>query len=275
MLYVPRGHGCARQVSSEGTTQPVAAFGTVVTPSTGGYGSDASVLVLDEDAHELEVRVSNTAADSASREIAVEVRVDRSGGTSYSTLVPGLICGGAGGYTVNPRRYMLPLFVPAGSRLAARAYGSVTTACRVVLLARSRPQRAEVWRAGHVVEAIGLSGTAGQAITPGTTTKGSRVLLGTTTRALWHWQIAVQIAAADTNWTNNLLHYDLEYSLDGGTTFHRLLTDELVATNSGEMLFAWPSITHVHVPAGAQIYARAQMSGGTADAQTAVAYGVG
>lgn len=275
-MYVPRNRGFAKQVSSEGTTRIASTFGTSVTPSTSGMGSDAAIgSALTEDVHEVEIRISATGADSASREIAVELRGDRAGGTSYVTLIPGMLSGGSFQYDLNPRIFTFPLFIPSGTTLAARAYGSVTTACRVLVLTRSRPQRPDVSRSGHVVEAVGLSGRVGTAITLGTTNKGSRTLLGTTTRDLWHWQLALQLGSGDAAWVNTGIHLDLEYSVDGGTNFVPIITDSIWTTTSGEQLFGWQSFGELWVPAGAGIYARGQSRNDTADIYAVAAYGVG
>lgn len=279
MLYVPRGRGAARQVSSEGTNRIASAFGTSVTPSTTSMSAATDVAVgsaLTEDAHEVEVRISGTGADAASREVAVELRADRAGGTSWSTIVPAMLAGGAFGYDANPRQFIFPLFVPAGTTLAARAYGSVATACRVLVLTRGRPQRSEVSRAGSAVEAIGLSGRVGATLTMGTTTKGSWTLYGTTTRALWHWQQSLQLGSSDASWLNNGMHLDLGFSLDSGTTIQPLISDQVWNTTSGEQLIYLPSFAERWVPAGAQIYGRGQARSDSApDAYSVVAYGTG
>lgn len=280
MLFVPRGAGHARQVPSEGTTRLSATYGIALTPSTSSFSAATWVAffsnaVLDDDAHEIEIRISNTGADATSREIAVEIGIDRAGGTTYVPIVPGLMAGGAFGYNVSDRTYVLPLFIPKGATIAARAYSSAATGCRVAIFLRGRPQQQVIQRAGTIVEAVGLSGFAGATIVPGTTNKGTRVLLGTTTRSLWHWSECIQIDDADTSWTNNAFHVDLEYSLDSGTTFLPIIYDAVWRSTSGELLYGVPSRSHCFVPAGAGVYARMQMSAAGGDTYTIVAYGTG
>lgn len=274
MLFLPSS-GLRRQVSSEGTNRIASTFGTAVTPSTGGMGSWASVLgALAEDAYEIAIRVSATGTFGASREIAVEIGADPAGGSSYATIIPALLSGGAHGYDTNPREYTFPLFVPAGTSLAARAYGSVTTACRVLIFVRSRREVPETHWFGTRVEAIGLSGRVGTAIVPGTTTKGTRAHLGATTRACAHWQCGLQVDSTDASWVNAGIHVDLEYSLDAGATFGTLITDALFCTTTGTQMFVLPAHGMRSLPAGADIYARAQSRNDTLDGYTIAAYGL-
>ena len=275
MLDVPRGAGFGLYISTDGTNRPTTTTGVAVTPSTTSMAS-ATVApmgsALPEDAHAIEVRISNTGADSASREIATEIMVSYDGGSSWLTLIPGLLCGGTMSYAAGARIYDFPIFIAAGALLGARAYGSVTTALRVMAITAHRPLHQELRRAGHIVEAVGLSGRVGTTIVPGDTSEGARTLIGTTTVPLWHWQMGLQLVAGDTSWVNAVMHFDVEYG--DGTNFHQILLDVPWVTNSGEALFSWPRTNELHLPAGSAVYARGQTSG-TLDSYTAVVYGVG
>lgn len=277
MLHVPVGaNSFGLTTPSWGTTRPAAANGTSVTPGTSDYGSYASLHVLTADAYGILINVNSNSGSNASRNTLTNIGVDLAGGTSYTTLIPSLISGGPGTYATpgNGTWYYFPIFIPSGARVGAAGYGSVATAYRVGAMFMQRPSNPSMIRKGSFVEAIGISGTTGTAITAGTTNDGAWTLLGTTTNRCWWWQVGLQVSTADTAWTATVYHLDL--AVGDGTTFDTIIQDLSLAMTTAEVLANPPLSAGVEwdVPAGSSIYVRAQCSGATDPIQMA-AYGLG
>lgn len=276
MLHVPAGtntFGAAQ--ASWGTARPASAQGTAVTPVVGAKGSWASLITAtNADSYGLLVYIGSNSASNAARNTAVDIGVDESGGTTYEVKVADLLGGGAAAYTLGGLWYYFPVFVPAGSRIAARAQSTVTTATRVAVVAQQKPFSPSQIRKGSLVETIGVTGVAGTTIVPGTTSEGAWTLVGTTTARLWWWQVAMQVATADTAWAANAIHVDL--AVGDGTNFDTIINDLAVLTSTAEAMNNPPLTAGVEwsVPPGSSIYVRAQNSG-TLDQYQCAVYGVG
>lgn len=278
MLHVPVGANTfGLSTPSWGTTRPAAANGTSVTPSTTGYGTYASVITaLASDCFGLLININSNSGSAASRETVVKIGVDMSGGTSYVDLITDLLAGGAATYSTSGGGlwFFFPLNLPAGSRLAAAAYSTVTTALRVGIVPMMRPPNPALIRKASYVETIGASGRVGTSVTAGTTTEGAWKLLGATSRRCWWWQLAIQVPASDTSWNAAVLHADL--AVGNGTNYDIIIQDAAISTATTEAMTNPPLTAGVEwdVPAGSNIYMRLQSSG-TLDTYTGCAYGAG
>jgi hypothetical protein len=84
------------------------------------------------DAYLVHVIVSEYGASATTSRLAVDLLI---GASTEEVLVPNMLCGFAGSLTADQAsamNYVFPLYIPAGSRLAARAAGDrVSTNCRV------------------------------------------------------------------------------------------------------------------------------------------------
>jgi hypothetical protein len=222
------------------------------------------------------VNINSNAGSTASRNTLVKIGVDTSGGTSYVDVIPDLICGGAAPYNVSGGGvwYYFPIFIPAGSRVGAVARGSVTTAIRVGMMAMERPANPSMIRKGSFVESIGISGNTGTSVTSGTTSEGAWTLLGATTLRTWWWQVGMQIATTDTSWSTNSIHVDL--AVGDASNKDIIIMDANFTTTTNEQLVNPPLTAGVEwdVPAGTNVYVRAQCSG-TADPYEIGAYALG
>jgi len=276
MLHVPVGTNTfGLTQASWGTTRPAAANGTVVTPVVGSKGSWAQLIAsVTSDAYGILISINSNAASAANRNAAVDIGIDESGGTSYEVAIPDLLGGAVSAYTTVGGWYFFPYFIPAGSRVAARAQSTVTTAFRVGCQLFERPSNPAQIRKGALVEAIGVSGVTGTSVTGGTTSEGAWTSLGTTTNRLWWWQFGCQIAVADTNWNAAALHVDV--AVGDGTNFDVIIADALITATTAEALSNPPLSAGVEwsVPPGSTMYARIQSSG-TLDPFQITAYGLG
>jgi hypothetical protein len=265
---------------SWGTTRPASANGTQIVPvtGTGNFGNWAALgSALTADAYGIFININSNTQSNNSRNTVVNIGIDEAGGTNYAVRIPQLIAGGASAYTIGGGTwYYFPLFIPAGSTVAAQARGTVTTALRVGALFYQQPLNPSMIRKGSFVEAVGIASNnnAGTSVAAGTTNEGSWTLLGTTTNRCWWWQYGLQVSTADTAWQGVGLHVDI--SVGNGTTFDIIIQDALIITNGAEYINNLPITAGVEydVPAGSNIYARIQTSG-TADPHIVTVHGLG
>jgi hypothetical protein len=280
MLHVPVGANTyGLTLPSWGTTRPAAANGTAVTPGTGSEGSWAQLgSDLADDAFGILININSNSASSASRNTVVDIGIDEAGGTSYTERISNLLCGGAPAYSAGGSGawYYFPLFIPAGSAVAARGQGTVATAFRVGAMFMQRPANPSMIRKGSFVETLGISGTAGTSITVGTTSDGSWTSVGTLTNRCWWWQVGYQVSSADTSWAGNAIHLDVGVGDGSGGGTVTVIQDLVVATLTSEQMSNPPLTAGVEfdVPAGTGVYVRAQASG-TGDACTMAVYALG
>lgn len=281
MLYIPNYAGalCAN-TSSWGTARVSNSMGTSVTPGTGGYGSYVAVgSALTSAAYGVRVMVHGNYTNGSIRETLVNIGYDPSGGTSYSLLIPDLQCGCAGSMVggLSPLEYVFPLYIPSGATLAAAAYSSVATAFYVGLQVMQAPISQETIKCGTFVASLGVSGTAGTAVTAGTSSEGAWTSIGTTSAPLWYWQVGFGGAAGGTITTGQTLALDL--AVGNGSDYQIIMQENYRGTDVTERMGMWGSQSlqgYYHpVPSGATIYARAQGSGTTDAGLTMIVYGVG
>jgi hypothetical protein len=268
MLWRPPLIYSQSQLSTD--VRPADATGATVTPAVGSKGSYVSLMTMTRGCYGLHIVVHTNNTSTASRETVIDIGADTSGGTSYTVVIPDLLCGNAtfylsGGTGIN---YYFPIFLPAGTQIAVRAQGSVTTTFRVIAYSNAQPNNCIT-----KVTAIGL-GTlpAGTAVTPGTTSEGTWTSLGTTSTVLRYWQLGVAIAASDTSHQSALLHCDLAW---GDATNKRLIFQNIRYRTTSTEDHAKIANQHegwCHAPSGTTIYARAQTSG-VVDTTQMTAYG--
>jgi len=279
MLHVPTGANtyCLTQ-PSWGTTRPNTANGTAVTPGTGAYGTYAQMVSsVTDDAYGIFINANTNFASNASRNTVVEIGIDPSGSTSYTSVVSGLVASGASEYTRNGSGvwYYFPLFIKAGSSIAARAYGSVATAIRVGCVLFSRPSNPAAIRKGSFIETLGVSAYTGTSITPGGASEGAWTSIGTTTLRTWWVQFGLQIATTDTAWTLAAHHVDV--AVGNGSSYDVIISDANFCVDSGEYVGNPPLTAGVEwdIPAGSTMYMRVQSSGTPDSAYEAAVYCLG
>jgi hypothetical protein len=281
MLHVPIGSNTfCLNTASWGTTRPAAAFGTAVTPAAGSYGSWANLIsAISADAFGILININSNYTSGAGRNTVVNIGIDYAGGTSYSVFIPDLICGSADSYVAGGRSgngvwYFFPIFIPAGASIGVQSNSTVATAHRVAAMLYQNPANPSCIRKGSFVEAIGISGNQGTAITPGSTSEGSWTSIGTTSKRLWWWQIGVQVPSTDTSHNAGALHYDL--AVGDATNKAIIILDLCVQVSASECISNRPLTAGVEweVEAGSSIYVRAQTSG-TAETHQVGVYGLG
>jgi hypothetical protein len=274
MLHVPGGAFDFAKVQTNLPGQPLSTGGTVITPVVGSKGSWAEVFAsLDSDTYCLIVQVHNSRTSAANRSYAIDVGIGAAG--SEQVIAPDLI-GSNAGVTNNTGGiwYVFPIFIPAGTRVAVRAQGSVVTTCRVIVRAFQMPRDQSMVKVAGYVEKLGITGIVATALTSGTTSEGAWTSVGTTTRDLWWWQLAVQIPVADVAHNQAFYHFDL--AVGDGTNFSIIAQDIPFTTTTGEEAGKPPFVFGCErfVPAGSTIYVRAQCDA-TPNGLAVAVYGAG
>lgn len=273
MLLVPAGGNSFAAIQSSTPGRPSATQGPSVTPAIGSKGAwVTAIAALDHDTFGLLICVNNNSVSAASRNSVVDIGIGGAG--SEVVLIPNLIAGNASGYTTGGLWYFFPVAIPAGTRIAVRAQGTVATAFNVMIQALQRPLNPAMIRRAAFVEALGMTVPTGTTVAMGAASEGAWTLLGATTRECWHWQLGAQISSADTTHNAAAVHIDLAEG--DGTNFDILMDSVLLATSTTEFAVMPPAILACErrVPAGRNIYARAQSST-TADTLFVAAYGAG
>lgn len=274
MLHVPSGGLNFGALQSNNSGRPAAAQGTSVTPAVGSKGAWAQVIAaLSADCFGLLICINSNSASAASRNSVVDIGIGGAG--SEIVLIPNLIGGNAVAYNGvgGGLWHYFPVAIPAGTRVAVRAQGSVVTAFSVFVQAMQEPGAADQ-KVASFVEAIGMTLPQGTAVTAGTTAEGAWTLLGTTTKACWWWQIGAQVSSADI--THNTCTYHLDLAEGDGANYRVLMDSVVFSTSQTETAALSAALlgSEGPVPAGRNIYARAQGSG-TVDPLFITAYGAG
>lgn len=265
---------------------PSLTLGTSVTPGAtnaeGSYTQIATGANISRDCYWVEFLIVAGSTSTAQKDHLLDIGVDNAGGTSYTTVISNIVCGasapnnaGSGGL-----RFVFPLFIKSGSSVAVRIQGNNGTAGTVRVAAKffGDPSNPEAVPIGCFAETIGtITNSGGVSFTPGNAADGSWVSLGTTTSALWWWQLCVQLSSAAM--TGNLITYvDLAF---GDATNKVIIQREMFVQTSLESVgpcvvsnLAFPA-GYRPVPGGSTIYVRGRCSAAPDSGWNAVAVGIG
>lgn len=182
-LMMPTRAGFLDTVPSTSTTSSA---GTTITASSTAHTKGGwTQLIASTGARSLGILVAldNTAVANSNTSMLLDIGIGASG--SETVLIPDL----AAGYVLNENisntfaAYYFPLFIPAGSRLAARSQAQIasdTVACRIHLF--QRPTGFGGW-VGTRVTAYGVdsANSRGTVVSAGNNTYGTAVSLSAST----------------------------------------------------------------------------------------------
>lgn len=255
-------------------------FGTSIVPgisnAEGNWTQVASAANIATDVFGLELAVNGGSGAGVARNMLLDVGIDPTGGSSYASIISDLVCG-CSGLTTAGRHFYFPIRIPAGASVAVRVQNSHSIAGTVRVIAKfyGLPQRPELVRVGSFSETIGtITNSNGVAFTPGVSGAwGSWTLLGTTGKALWWWQVGMQID--DATMSAQTVMVDLAY----GDASNKVPIIEYFMHS----MTVSETINHVcalnaykRVPAGSNIYIRGSIDISPADSNyNAVAVGIG
>jgi hypothetical protein len=259
-----------------GGANPGTALGTSVTPGASDAEGSATIIAtgsnIAQDIYGFMIRVSDGATATQSKSHLLDIGVDNAGGTSYTWIISNLVCGDSGSITATGagHAFFFPMFIKAGSQVAA---GTVLIGAKFYGYNSAQ----ETMPVGMFSETIGtITGSSGVTVTPGNAADGSWTSLGTTTNALWWWQMGYQIdnAAITAEYTFMELAYgDATNKIPIMKEMHGGTTGETVGTIFKSNLSFFEC--YCPVPAGTNIYARMRCNNAPDTAYNMVAVGVG
>src|SRR3990167_11411361 len=191
MLMPPQTLGFNYVTGNVLTVRPgVVSFGTSITPAQNAYGSYTEILSdtdVTKDCYGILINVNSIFVATKAKDSLTTIGIDTAGGTSYVDFIPNLLTSCAGDYGAKGGIwYYFPVFIPAGSALAAK--GSVNNATvgtqRVAVWLYGAPTHPESVIYGQGVESVGITAasSSGTAVTSGTVSEGSWTSLGSTTK---------------------------------------------------------------------------------------------
>lgn len=252
--------------------------GTSVTPgATNAEGTATAIATganIANDVHRVVLWITGGATASGAKEHLLDIGFDPAGGASYTYIMSNLVCGASAAAVAGGRWYEFPLYIPAGSQVAARIQGSNGTAgtVRVAAWFYGRPSRPEMVRSGRYTETIGtITNSSGVTFTPGNAADGTFASLGTTTKELWAFQIGASINNA--TMSAHATNVDLAYG--DGTNFEMIIEDYNMQMTTSEAITSQLVTGYKAVPAGSTIYIRGNNSAAPVSGYNAVAVGVG
>ena len=200
---------------------------------------------------------------------------------SESVIIPDLLAGFAqdSGIEPGPRSFTFPLYIPAGSRLAARAQSTRSSAwtVRVVVDLYGAPTSPDRPWVGQEVIAYGVNAatSGGVDVTAGNSgAEGTTTVIGTTTQDHKMLAVGVQGGVGLTNMGSSTYHWSLGI---GATSTSWLIENGLVMRTDnlegcGPIGFPWPNI-YTGIPSGSELVMRGTCQG-TADPLALALYGV-
>lgn len=281
-MLLPQGFSSYAFAYDNWGTNPGSAPGTSITPGAsnaeGTYTSIATGSNLSQDIYWLLLTVHGGGTSTAQKDHLLDVGIDPAGGTSYTTVISNIVCGGTYGIQGIPQSFAFPLFIKSGSQVAVRIQGSNATAGTVIVSARflGQPSNPENVPCGQFTETIGtITNSQGQSFTPGNAADGTWQSLGTTAKAMWWWQLGWQVSNAGTAVERTYI----ELAHGDGSNKHTILKTMSSSTNAEQNgAFFNGNLSagcYRYVPAGATLYVRGRCENAPDSGYNAVAIGVG
>lgn len=281
MLHTPQN--TFKGIITNMTGRPSSTWGTQLTPGNNTYPAYTEVLSDTAfDCYGIEITIHSNLYTGEARDLIVKIGIDHAGGTTYTdNEILHLLATNCSTPPFGAKRYYFPLYIPAGSAIAASASVNHATVRTVYVGVRlfGRPTRPELVRAGRYVDTFGAveASSRGAAITSGTTSEGSwtEVTSGNTTRPYWFWQVG---------WgANDLSLGGVFYAMDvafGSAGAEEIVLSDILHLSSGtaeQAVFPLPNLFACvgEVGIGKRIYVRMQCSG-TADSNlSTIVYAMG
>lgn len=255
--------------------------GTSVIPGASNAEGDwteiASESNITKDIYYIVLVVQTGFTNGAQKDHLLDIGIDPAGGTSYTPIISNIACGASPDPTRGSRSFQFYYWIPANTAVAVRVQGNNATAgtVRVTAYFYGAPSRPEFVRVGQYSETIGaITNSSGVSFTPGNSgAEGSWASLGTTTRALWQWQLCLQLSAAA--FGNQALVFD--FATGDGSNKHIIQENLYVRLDSSEIFIPATTtpLNFFEIPAGGELFVRGSSSGTADSGWNAVAVGIG
>jgi|CXWL01.1.fsa_nt_gi hypothetical protein len=142
-------------------------------------GSWTTILdPLPHDVFALNIGFYNGDVSATNRGSLCDIGIDLSGGTTFSVLIPDLLCGSAApGSLGGGQKYSFPLFIPSGATVGARAQTAAAASgtLNVAISGYGGIKDNHFFKVGRKVEALGIvsASSRGTTIVSGATSFGS------------------------------------------------------------------------------------------------------
>jgi hypothetical protein len=273
-LFLPFHRGVQRS-QSWAEARLASTIGTLVTAAGSSHALGTKVELFSattHDAHWIHIMFGDTFGSNTRTDQLVNIYIGANG--SEQVLIPNLLAGWAGHITTAPgyRGYWFPLFIPAGSRIAAANQALIASDTVRVLVELFGGGEPLGWT-GRGVECVGAdtANSIGVSVTAGGASEGSFTDIGTTAKE-WRYILPMaQGTLADTATGTTAMAMDIGV---GGAVYKDLkefwnlrTTNETSAPADGGMgRFAV-------IPAGTALQLRGQ-DAFTAEAMDCCIYGV-
>lgn len=251
--------------------------GDALTPVVGSEGAWVSLATganVANDVYGVLININDGNTTGTIRDILIDIGVDPAGGTSYTTLITDLIGSQAAAAVAGGRWYYFPIFIRAGSQIAARAQASSVATVRVSIQLWGKPTRPDMLSVGTYSATLGGTAINGTSFTPGNSSaEGAWVSLGTTSAPLWWWQLGVGISNGTT--TSLMYHIDLAWG-DATNKYMIIENHRLFLPGTAETIAHIPCLNgFCNVPVGGELWVRGSCSGTSVTGFYAKAYGIG
>ena len=270
-----------QQYESSQAAAPASSPGTAINNPGSANTKDTTWTTLiastSFDAQLVLVHLSESAAGSTNTSTLIDIGIGAA--SSESVLIPDMLAGwastpsAAGGH---PRHLILPLYVPAGSRLSARSQSVRTTGSTKVWVELLGGPRSPAWWCGSQVKAYGITAASsiGTNVTPGSSSaEGSWTSIATTTQD--HKALALMVQGSNTDTIMQAAGLTYDVGIDTSST-SILMSDYGMKTNTneaaGNMGVWWPIFAPI--PSGTVLAVRGSSTVGTPDVLDVALYGV-
>lgn len=272
-ISAPFTNGFAFAVDNFGTTLNDG-MGTLIPFSASANtknSTDTQMLTgIAQDCYFISVGFMNGSGSASSDNFLFDIKIDPNAGvggtgTTFTTIIPNLLSRGPQMSLMNGCWYSFPLFIPAGSAIAANgqqsAAGGGNIQCAVRLY--GKPTRPELTRTGSQVQALGVVTTTslGTTFTPGTNAKGSySASLGTLSAPSWWWQFGMSVN--DT--TQTAMSYLIDVAFDATTKYIAIndqpYNSDATENNGFQSCMSGGPMPICEAPAGVDVFIRAAAS---------------
>jgi hypothetical protein len=286
-LHVPGFGEFGWVLSSHAATRPAANMGITITPAqnskAGAYSEYIDGALVLFDVYGIKLNFNTGDRLGASANMIVDIGVDVTAGTSYTVLIPDLLVTHAAPYNIGAGGvwYYFPLFIPAGTSIAARASidNATVGTLRSMIYLYGKPRYPEQVRVGRRVEALGevTATSEGTVVVAGGAAEGTYTSMGTLTRDAWWFQCG--FGSSDSSLTAGQI-YDWDVAVGDATNKRLVSTEPLgrtIITGAAEQVSHVNSMENASLDgkAGQTVYIRGQCSGTVDTDTTCIVYALG
>ena len=284
MLYTPKLSRFSFTYDNWGANPSDTPGTSVISGSSDAEGSWTQVAAhinLTQHIYAFSLRVSNVFFANSLRDMLLDVGVDPAGGTAYSAIISNICCGSLDDNITgsSAAQFLFPFYISSGSTVAVRAQCNSASAPtpRVAMKFYGSQSRPEMFPVGHFSETIGtIVASSGVLFAPGNAADGSWVLLGTTSKDMWWWQLSDQLS--NSAHTAEFTYIDLGFG--DGSNKHVIMRLQHTSTTAEERKHVIePNLNFMEaycpLPSGTNIYVRGRCSDAPDTGYTALAIGIG